>query len=237
MSGNAYDALAPHYRDYARSRAAYCEAVDRWVCAWRPPRVSAMLDVGSGDGGRAVRLARALDADRLVLSDPSVPMVALCREHDRVAVLQCAAEALPLTAGPFDAMTSLWNVLAHVDGHAARLAALRRMASILAPRGRLFLDVHNRYNAATAGRRRVVRRLLRDYVRPAEANGVVPFTWEVGGIQIPASGYLFAPAEIQALFDAAGLVVVGRAWVNYADGSSAGPWSGQMLFVLERQTG
>jgi len=104
---------------------------------------------------------------------------------------------------------------------------------LLAPGGRLFLDVHNRYNAAAAGRRRVAGRLLRDALHPGEANGVVSFTWMAGDVRIPATGYLFAPAEMQRLFDEAGLVVVQRAWLNYADGSSAGPWSGQMLFALE----
>lgn len=233
MSSNPYDALAPHYRDYARSRAAYCDAVDRCIRAWRPARPDAMLDVGSGDGSRAVRLARALHADRLVLSDPSAPMAALCREHAPVEVLQCAAQALPPTAGSFDVITCLWNVLAHIDAYAERLTALRRMASLLAPEGRLFLDVHNRYNAVAAGRRRVAGRLLRDYLHPGDANGLVSFTWMVGGARIPATGYLFAPAEMRRLFDEAGLAVVQRAWLNYADGSSAGPWSGQMLFALE----
>ena len=234
MSVDPYDALAPYYRDYATRRGAYCDAVDRCVCAWRPPRAAAMLDVGSGDGGRAVRLAQRLHAGRLVLSDPSVAMAALCREHDGVEVLHCAAEALPATAGSFDVITLLWNVLGHVDTRAQRLTALRRMASMLAPGGRLFLDVHNRYNMATAGRLRVVGRVLRDRLRDAETNGVVSFTWNVGTVWIPSSGYLFAPPDMQALFDDAGLVVVRRAWLHYGDGSTAGPWSGQMVFALER---
>ncbi|MEQ1729670.1 MAG: class I SAM-dependent methyltransferase, partial [Vicinamibacterales bacterium] len=153
-----------------------------------------------------------------------------------VEVLHCGAEALPATAGVFDVMTCLWNVLAHVDTRAQRLTALRRMASMLAPGGRLFLDVHNRYNMATAGRLRVAGRLLRDYLRPGDANGVVSFTWTAGGILIPATGYLFAPPDMPTLFDDAGLAVVQCAWVNYADGSPAGRWSGQMLFALERPT-
>ena len=128
MSVDPYDALAPYYRDYATRRGAYCDAVDRCVCAWRPPRAAAMLDVGSGDGGRAVRLAQRLHAGRLVLSDPSVAMAALCREHDGVEVLHCAAEALPATAGSFDVITLLWNGLGHVDTPAQRLTALRRTA-------------------------------------------------------------------------------------------------------------
>lgn len=234
MAIDAYDALAPYYQEYARRRAAYCDAVDRCIAEWRPPRVKTMLDVGSGDGARAVRLAASLGVDSLVLSDPSRAMIALCREVHGGDVLPCAAESLPADAGVFDVITCVWNVLGAIEQPDRRLEALRHMCQHLAPTGRLFLDVHNRYNMAAAGAPRVLARAVRDVVRPDASNGLVSFTWTVGGASIPTRGYLFTEREMLELFDQSGLRPVQRAFVHYETGAVCGRWSGQMLFALDR---
>ena len=234
MSANVYDQLAPYYSEYARTRAAYCDAVDRQVLEWVPAVREAMLDVGSGDGRRGVRLAAALSSPRIVLSDPSLPMAEQCRAHAGVEVWPVAAEDLPAGGSEFDLVTCLWNVLGAVKSTGRRTQALRRMAASLSAEGRIVLDVHNRYNAATAGVGRVLARVARDIVRPSESNGSVAFTWRVGGQQIAADGYLFTEREMRQLFRDAGLVVVGQTFVDYDTGALRGPWTGQMLFALAR---
>ena len=234
MSVDAYDALAPHYSEYTRSRAAYCDSVDRRLLEWLPQRIGAMLDVGTGDGRRAVRLATSMAATRLVLSDPSRPMVELCRRHHVSDIWSCRAEELPEHEAPFDVITCLWNVLGAVDGPAQRLEALRRMRALLTANGRIYMDVHNRYNIATAGVGRVLVRRLRDLVRPSTSNGEIAFVWAVAGHQIPSRGYLFTHREMRRLVAAAGLRVVHDVFVDYADGRTRGPWTGQLLFCLAR---
>ena len=73
MTAEPYDRLAPHYRRFAETRATYLDAVDRYVIEHARPG-GRMLDVGSGDGVRAVRIARAIGASYLVLSEPSEPV-------------------------------------------------------------------------------------------------------------------------------------------------------------------
>ena len=234
MSANAYDELAPYYVEYARTRAVYCDAVDRRVLEWAPAVPAAMLDVGSGDGGRAVRLAAELSATRLVLCDPSPRMAERCRSHPGPEVWSVAAEDLPGGPGEFDLVTCLWNVLGSVEGAARRAEALRRIRARLSARGRIVLDVHNRYNAVTAGAGSVLVRVVRDVVNPSESNGSVEFAWQVAGESIASSGYLFTPRQMQRMFEDVGLVVVRRAFVDYDTGAPRGPWTGQMLFCLER---
>lgn len=233
MATAPYDALAPDHRQYAQRRAAYCDAVDRCIAGWLPARVSSMLDVGSGDGLRAVRLATRLGVDTLVLSDPSAPMREQCRANHAGDVWDCAAESLPLAHRAFDVVTCLWNVLGAIDTPEGHLAALRGMRKCLTPSSRLYLDVHNRYNAAAAGVPRVLARRMRDVLAPGPANGVVSFTWEVEGQRIPSRGYLFAERELRALFAQAGLRPIEQAFVHYDTGARCGPWSGQMVFALE----
>jgi SAM-dependent methyltransferase len=232
MTTAAYDALAPYYRQYAKRRAAYCDSVDRTILGWRHERGGTMLDVGSGDGVRALHLARALGVTSLVLSDPSRPMSAQCRAVHDGAVLTCAAEALPDAAGTFDLITCLWNVLGAIEQPEGHLTALLTMRERLSPSGRLFLDVHNRYNMATVGAPRVVARRVRDALLPRKANGLVSFTWEIGDLRVPTRGYLFAEREILGLFVRAGLRPVQRTFVHYDTGAICGRWSGQMVFAL-----
>lgn len=233
MSGNVYDLLAPYYVEYARTRALYCDGVDHLVRAWLPPRVDTMLDVGSGDGGRAVRLAASVDAPRLVLSDPSEPMVRQCRIHPQAEVWCCAAEDLPDGPAEFDVITCLWNVLGSIKGSRRRIQALQRMRSRLSPGGRLFVDVHNRHNVATAGIVRVAGRIVRDMLWPSDSNGVVSFQWTVEGRHIPADGYLFTAGELGRLLAESGLRVVAQGFVDYTDGRRRGPWTGQMVYAAE----
>jgi hypothetical protein len=146
----------------------------------------------------------------------------------------CAAEDLPGGADQFDLITCLWNVLAEVEDTSKRVQGLTRMRACLSPRGRIVLDVHNRYNIATAGAAAVAARLWRDRVHPSESNGQIDFVWDVAGRQIPSRGYLFTPREMSELVFAAGLQVVHRTYLDYDTGVVRGPWTGQMVFCLER---
>ena len=229
-----YDALAPHYAAYAGTRATYHHAVDQAILGQLRRRGGAWLDVGSADGGRAVRLARAASTTRLVLSDPSAEMIAQCRRHDVSDVWHAAAESLPAPPPFFDVVTCLWGVLGAIDGSERRIVALEHIRALLSSDGQLFLDVPNRYNTRTAGRARVLARMLRDSLRPSEANGAVRFTWDVGGARIPARGHLFTDDEARRLFALAGLRVVRCRYIDYTTGDTRSWTEGQMLFELAK---
>lgn len=228
-----YDRLAPHYRAIAQARSTYLDAVDRYVIA-HARRGGSMLDVGSGDGVRAVRIARAIDAAALVLCEPSEGMLALCREQQADEIWQAPAQCLPATTRRFDVITCLWNVMGHLPGSAARVEALRAMRGLLAPGGRIFCDVNNRHNARAYGSTRVMLRRLIDRIFPDEARGDASFEWNVGAERIPASGHLFTPREARALAAAAGLRVSDELSIDYAKGaSSPRPWDGQLVYRLQ----
>ncbi len=230
----AYDALAPHYQEVARARAAYLDAVDRIVLREIADGAATMLDVGSGDGERAARIAASRGIPVLVLSDPSERMAAECRRRSAAQVWNTAAEDLPVGSRRFDAVTCLWNVLGHVPDRASRLVALTKMRSLLAPRGVLVMDVQHRYNARAYGWLRTLGRFIHDLVRPSETNGDVSFTWRAGGSTIAATGHVFTDAEVRALAHEAGLRILRRHVVDYDTGASC-RWacSGHLVYVLE----
>lgn len=228
-----YDALAPYYREYATARAAYLSAVDRFVVERASRPVTSLLDVGAGDGVRGAALASRLGAGRVVLCEPSREMAALCRTLGSAEVWETPAESMPVTATPFDVVLCLWNVLGHLPDRARRLAALRAIRRLVAPRGAVFLDVNNRHNAAAYGRMRVAFRRLADCIAPDERRGDAAFTWRVAGVSVPGMGHLFTPAEIEGLIAAAGLRIAHRVAVDYLTGaSSPSPFRGQLLYEL-----
>jgi SAM-dependent methyltransferase len=231
---SAYDALAPHYREYSKARRAYLLAVDEIVVSRIAGRARSLLDVGAGDGARTDKIARACRVGRLVLAEPSPVMAGYCRGVRGAEVWQTGAEELPMPGEKFDAVTCLWNVLGHVGTHAKRLAALRRMRALLAEGGLIFLDVNNRYNARTYGRVKTAARALFDLVRPSETNGDVSFDWEVRGRRIRARGHVFTPVEVKSLISGAGLRVREMYVIDYGTGERrCFVFQGQLLFVLE----
>jgi 2-polyprenyl-3-methyl-5-hydroxy-6-metoxy-1,4-benzoquinol methylase len=217
----SYDRLAPHFRAYSESRAAYLSAVDKLILRRIEKGARSLLDVGSGDGIRAVRLARACSISRLVLSDPSEEMARRCRRLEEVdEVWQVAAEDLPSTEESFDVITCLWNVIGLVADAAGRTEALRRMCSLLSPQGQIFFDVNNRYNAAAYGWLPITKRFIFDLLRPSDTNGDVTFDWHVDGEVIRSCGHVFRPAEIKNLIQAAGLKIADQHVIDYDTGRS-----------------
>lgn len=236
MAGQPYDRLAPHYRAFSQTRSTYLDAVDAYVCD-HARHGAGMLDIGSGDGMRAVRIARRIGASYLVLSEPSEGMHELCRAQNADEIWRASAQSLPESERRFEVITCLWNVLGHLSGREARVAALTAMRRLLAPGGQIFCDVNNRHNARAYGKSRVLFRRLIDGVMPDERRGDTRFEWIVAGERIPASGHLFTPGEMRSLIDAAALVVADALAIDYVTGeSSARPWDGQLLYRLVART-
>lgn len=233
MNGHeAYDRLAPHYRAYARARAAYLEAVDRYVIE-NAPQGARLLDVGAGDGVRAAAIARAIAASHVVLCEPSERMASLCRLQSVARVWTHAAENLPQGEERFDVVTCLWNVLGHLPDRDARRKALAGMQRLLAPGGRIFCDVNNRHNARAYGPLRVIGRRMLDAIAPDDRRGDAEFEWHIGGERIPARGHLFTPGEMDAIVHEARLRVEQRIAIDYMTGSpSPRPWDGQLVYRL-----
>lgn len=117
--------------DYDRLQAEVAAAAD--IDAER------VLELGTGTGESTRRLLEANPRARLVGIDASGEMLARARATlpaERVQLLLGRVED-PLPQGPFDLVASVLAVH-HVDG-AGKANLFRRIASVLAPEGRLVL--------------------------------------------------------------------------------------------------
>jgi len=227
----AYDQIAPVYARLAEQRRAYLDAVDRLVVAEIPPGGKSMLDVGAGDGARAVRIAAAAGLHDLVLLEPSEVMCSCCPPQATLWAMR--AEDLHSRAGAFDIITCLWNVLGHIFPSSARVEARRQFARLVSPQDRVFIDVNHRYNARHYGTLPTVMRFVRDRVSPAGSHGDVRVAWDLEGHRCATTGHVFTHAEFAALSRAAGLRIEKRFVIDYASGEiKRRSRDGNLLYVL-----
>ncbi len=225
----AYDRIAPVFARVAEERRSYLDSIDRLVISGIPPGSRSLLDVGSGDGRRARRIAQARNIAELVLVEPSVAM----RGPD-TTIRAMRAEELHLAEAGFDVITCLWNVLGHIFPSASRAEVLHQFARLVSPQGRIFVDVHHRYNARHYGAIPTALRYLHDRLRWTETNGDVVVAWKVEDFQCTTRGHVFTHREFRSVAHAAGLKIENRLVVDYATGESR-RWSiqGHLLYVLQ----
>jgi len=225
----AYDFVAPGYRELSDRRRAYLDAVDAEILRRVPGGAASLIDVGAGDGRRALHIAGRTGISRVVLVEPSEGMRQLIPAG--VEVWDERMEALREVGREFDVVLCLWNVLGHVPSRELRVAALRNLGRMCSAGGLIFLDVINRYNVAECGVGVVVRRFL------SSENGDVPVKWRTGGGEVETRGHVFAAMEIEEMVREAKLEVVERVVLNYRTGRRES-WTiaGNLLYVLKAET-
>jgi SAM-dependent methyltransferase len=142
------------------------------------------------------------------------------------------AEDLHLLAPEFDVILCLWNVLGHVFPASARVEVLRQFARLLSPRGRIFIDVHNRYNARQYGTLLTTLRFLHDRLSGRD-NGDVQVSWGAGETRCLTKGHVFTRREIESLYRSASLKIENRLVIDRSTGQQC-RWStqGHLLYVL-----
>jgi 2-polyprenyl-3-methyl-5-hydroxy-6-metoxy-1,4-benzoquinol methylase len=242
----AYDRLAAHYANLARRRELYLRGVEREVVSRIPSGTRALLDVGAGDGTRALRIASQRGIERIVLAEPSREMAGKSAEHAEVWPVR--AEDMD-TSGPdrdvlpdpsserFDVITCLWNVLGHVPSAEKRSFALTAIARLLAPQGRFFLDVNHRYNLRSYGILSTSARWIHDLFSSSESNGDVIAKWHAGGAAISTFGHVFTHREIMPLAGAAGLELEERIVIDYETGRIRPfAFQGNLLYIFRRSS-
>ena len=229
----AYDRIAPVYARLAEKRRAYLDRIDQLILSAIPPGTRSMLDVGSGDGSRARRIAQSQGISELVLLEPSLAMQGRVAANAKVWTMR--AEELHSVQSEFDVITCLWNVLGHIFPANVRIEVLRQFARLSSPHGKILIDVNHRYNARHYGSLPTALRFLRDRVSWDEKNGDVMVTWDVGSEKCTTLGHVFTNQEFRSLARTAGLSIEKTLIVDYATGEQRRwTWQGNLLYVLRR---
>ncbi|HZR58295.1 MAG TPA: class I SAM-dependent methyltransferase [Terriglobales bacterium] len=221
----AYDRLAPIYPQIATARKPYLESIGNLIVARVPSGSQSLLDVGAGNGARALRIAKASNLDEVVLLEPSREMVKSCPAATEVWAIRAEELSSDEFAGRcfaperrFDIIMCLWNVLGHIAPHANRVQVLRQLGSMLSPQGILFVDVNHRYNIQSYGLGKTISRFLYDQLWPGERNGDVTPTWDIDDVKCSTYGHVFTQKEIRKLAAAAHLRIEERLVIDYDTG-------------------
>lgn len=230
----SYDPIASAFPQVALRRRAYLDRIDELVIAGIPPGARSLLDVGAGDGSRALRIAAARKLNDVILLEPSATMRA--NWPPEIRGWPICAEELGSKSGQFDAIVCLWNVLGHIFPASARVDVLRHCARLLAPEGLLFLDVSHRYNACHYGLLPTLTRMIGDRLFPDAERGDVTVHWNVNGRRYATRGHVFTDAEFRCLALAAGLQIRKVISVDYATGGiRRSRFAGHLLYIASRR--
>jgi 2-polyprenyl-3-methyl-5-hydroxy-6-metoxy-1,4-benzoquinol methylase len=241
----AYDRLAAHYADLSRRRELYLRGVEREIVSRIPTGSQSLLDVGAGDGTRALRIASRWRIERVVLVEPSRGMAGEAAKHAEIWPVR--AEDLDpgtddsisphATSERFDVILCLWNVFGHVPTPEKRLRALRAIAHLLSPQGKLFLELNHRYNLRSHGIAPTSARWIRDLVSPGENNGDVLAKWKAGEARISTYGHVFTHREIMLIANAAALEMEERVIVDYESGRTRRfAVQGNLLYIFRHRS-
>jgi 2-polyprenyl-3-methyl-5-hydroxy-6-metoxy-1,4-benzoquinol methylase len=231
----AYDQLAPYYSHFTERRAAYLRSVEQQIAARIPAGATSLLDIGAGDGSRAVSIAGAAGISRIVLLEPSPKMSA--EPPAGCDIWRIRAEELDVDAiaDRFGVITCLWNVLGHISQFDLRARALNAAAQLLSQDGLMFVDVINRYNMRSYGATMTAARWLRDHIAPSDSNGDVKARWSTSNVEITTYGHVFTHQEMRRLANSAGLHCAGRFVIDYDTGEiRRATWKGNLLYVFRR---
>jgi SAM-dependent methyltransferase len=235
----AYDRLAAYYPDLSRRHDLYLRGVEREILSRIPKTSRSLLDVGAGDGTRALRITSQPGIEHVVLAEPSRAMAGKAAQG--VEVWPVRAEELssmPVeNAERFDVITCLWNVLGHIPTPEKRLRALRALARLLSPQGKLFVDVNHRYNLSSYGTLPTTARWFRDLFSASESTGDVVAKWQAGNTTVSTHGHVFTHREVKRLADAAGLEMEERVVLDYDNGRTRRfAFQGNLLYVFRRSS-
>ncbi len=233
----AYDRIAPFFSQIADRRKAYLRAIEQMIVERVPRGSESLLDVGAGDGTRALKIADSAGLTKVALVEPSAGMIE--QAASRAEIWPMRAEELELTDSRprrmFNVITCLWNVLGHIREAHTRRDVLQYLAGLLAPGGTIFIDVTHRYNARSYGWAKTMGRFIYDELLPSCDNGDVTVTWTFDGVRCSTFGHVFTHQEVRDLVKLAGLEIGEMAVVDYESGAQCRfIFQGNLFYVLRR---
>lgn len=151
-----YGALKGVYESISDQRRRYNAAVDKQFLKVAQSVGRRWLDIGTGDGKRALGLNRILLKELTVVEPSSLLDNSFEMKNPDVAVVRASFESV-LGLGRFDVVSGLWNVVGHVE---SLESFFRKAWELLDEGGLLFFDANSPFNMRRFGARAALRNLF-----------------------------------------------------------------------------
>ena len=230
-----YSKFAPYYHSYYLKRNKYLRGVDSYIVSFLiNNKIKNYLDIGSGDGVRAQKLANEINAKKIALMDNCLEMVQLSKKIKNTNVIYDDIVKYRNHKCSFEAITCLWNVFGHIDRVEMRQSALNNISSLLDRGGYVFIDVNNRYNFKNYGFKTLLNNLLKDIFKPSIKNGDIMFEIIMKRLKLHAKVHIFNPWELDCLIKKTDLKIIKKIYINYKTGTKDFFLGGQILYILKR---
>ena len=231
-----YDLLAPFYRKHSDKRKNYLNSIDNLIINNIPENANNILDVGAGDGNRAMKIGNLSNISNIVLCEPDPSMVELCKKHKVLDIWNNDAENLFNNDMKFDVILCLWNVIGHINTNDKRIIALNNMGNLLTDNGLLFIDFSNRYNASYYGYLNTIIRYIFDFIHRSESNGDACFFLKYDENRIKINTHFFTLKEINNLINNSELSIKNFFIVDYKSGKLVKKiTSGNLFYILSKR--
>lgn len=225
-----YNRIAIDYQSISNRRKKYIESIDSLILQHLQSSIYNYMDVGTGDGMRALKLAKALGVKELQLVDNSEIINLVNLNSDGLQIDKClsAVDKLKLNRR-FDLITCLWNVLGHVGEREDRLKTLKTLKEHLSANGTIILDVNNRYNISEYGFNAVQSNLSNDF-KKYERAGYFELKYDNYITEV----YIHSPFEMNEICKSVGLKVEVEIYINYSTGNiESSIFEGQLLYIIK----
>lgn len=152
-----YSSLSGLYPSLSLSRRNYNAAVDSRLVSLTGQLGPRWLDIGAGDGVRALSLNHELKKNLTVLEPSALLPKTFESDHPNIRVVRSQLEFADFDH-EFDLVTMLWNVVGHLE---SLKSSLRQVAKWTAPSGLLFFDVNSPLNIRRFGLAPVLKNMTR----------------------------------------------------------------------------
>ncbi len=222
-----YDSIANSYSAQSNERLSYLNAIDDLVVEKMKGYSNLnYLDIGSGDGRRALKIAKELNLSKLSLLDDSAGMLRLLDDkqviHHEVSFFEFN------TNEEYDFISCLWNVLGHFPSKNHRIEFFHKIDNLLSEKGILIFDVNNRYNISYYGFENVMNNVMKDRSNEEESGW-----FSLGDTQTSTKVYIHNPFDISEYLKDTSLQIIDTLYINYETGKLEKTFfEGQLVYVI-----
>tara|TARA_R110002049_G_scaffold3795_5_gene27664 strand:- start:142089 stop:142793 length:705 start_codon:yes stop_codon:yes gene_type:complete len=226
-----YNSIANIYDEQTKQRIAYLDAVDNIIIDDRSKsQITNYLDIGSGNGRRGLKIAKALNIDNLFLLDNSDKMLKGFSPLDNVKTVDVSIFDFN-TDKKFDFITCLWNVIGHFPSKETMLIFFSKVNDLLSDKGVFIFDVNNRYNANHYGHKSVMINMQKDYENIKDAGWFI-----LGNDENKTQVYVHSPFDIHNYLKYSGLALDTVFYVDYKTGHIKESFlEGQLVYKLRKK--
>lgn len=221
-SDKYYDEIGNSYRQISKVRNQYLNAVDKHTKQHiQNTNAKNILDIGSGDGERILRIITGLEVNLWVLENSTFMCDQLYKKIRIDRILQIDISNPSSQLPKVDVISALWNVFGHIPNLEL---TLKKIHSSLNYSGTLIFDVNNPINIKQYG----LVPVLRNWIKLAFLNPQLEF--QLGEQNILTKVYFRKDTEYRKLLKRAGFSNIRVRYIDYSTGEETSRLRGQMYF-------